>query len=176
MRLPSTHDCELALVAPFGPFDFRRYFSLPRVAYGLDGINHECDLLVLSRAGYLTEVEIKISRSDFMADFKKKHTHKSDIISAMYYAVPTHLVEYAKKHIPEGRGLIEIRTGKHATRSCAIVVVPASKTRVKAPEGVVKHMYELMAMRYWSHMARERKRIIEAQRAMAANAKHKESK
>lgn len=36
---------------------------------------HECDMLVCSKAGYLTEIEIKRSWSDFLADFKKGHEH-----------------------------------------------------------------------------------------------------
>lgn len=33
---------------------------------------HECDILVCSNSGYLTEIEIKRSYVDFLNDFKKK--------------------------------------------------------------------------------------------------------
>lgn len=33
---------------------------------------HECDVLSLNKSGYINEFEIKISRSDFLADSKKK--------------------------------------------------------------------------------------------------------
>ena len=36
----------------------------------------ESDLLVVSRAGYVTEIEIKISKKDFRADFKKAEKHQ----------------------------------------------------------------------------------------------------
>lgn len=39
-------------------------------------VNHECDMLIVTKNHYLTEVEIKISLSDLKADFKKKHQHK----------------------------------------------------------------------------------------------------
>ena len=39
-------------------------------------VNHECDMLIVTKNRYLTEVEIKISLSDLKADFKKKHQHK----------------------------------------------------------------------------------------------------
>ena len=35
-------------------------------------VNHECDMLIVSKNHYLTEVEIKISLSDLKADFKKR--------------------------------------------------------------------------------------------------------
>ncbi len=36
----------------------------------------ECDFFAKSSSGYFIEVEVKISRSDFFADFKKAHKHK----------------------------------------------------------------------------------------------------
>lgn len=47
------------------------------VAFNVNGIGsnllicHECDMLVLSKSGYLTEIEIKRSWSDFIADLAK---------------------------------------------------------------------------------------------------------
>lgn len=73
------------------------YFNFVKniVAFNVNGwggnlpIQHECDMLVLTKAGYLTEIEIKRSWSDFLADFKKKHKHESEgIIKKFYYAVP----------------------------------------------------------------------------------------
>jgi len=36
---------------------------------------HEADVLGITRTGYIYEYEIKVSRSDFKADFNKKHKH-----------------------------------------------------------------------------------------------------
>jgi len=66
---------------------------------------HECDLLCLSKSGYATEVELKISRSDLLADKKKKHQHKSAKIKYLYFAVPYYLKETALECIPERAGL-----------------------------------------------------------------------
>lgn len=70
------------------------------VAFNVNGlgeclnINHECDMLVLSKAGYLTEIEIKRSWSDFLADFKKDHSHESKgLIKFFYYCVPISIVD-----------------------------------------------------------------------------------
>ena len=70
------------------------------VVFNVNGINenlpiyHECDMLVLSKSGYLTEIEIKRSWSDFLADFKKKHNHHNyPIIKYFYYCVPVSIYE-----------------------------------------------------------------------------------
>jgi hypothetical protein len=72
---------------PSSPFYIRQNIVVPNVDWGF--LNHEADLLVLSKANYLTEIEIKRSWSDFMADFKKKHTHYDKKLSHFYYAVPS---------------------------------------------------------------------------------------
>lgn len=56
-------------------------------------IGHECDMLVLSKAGYLTEIEIKRSWTDFVADFKKDHSHDANLIKYFYYCVPESLLD-----------------------------------------------------------------------------------
>ena len=72
------------------------YFNFVKniIAFNVNGISsklsiwHECDMLVLSKSGYLTEIEIKRSWIDFLADFKKEHHHESDIIKYFYYCIP----------------------------------------------------------------------------------------
>lgn len=59
---------------------------------------HECDMLVCSKSGYLTEIEIKRSWSDFLADFKKRHEHacKYGIITKQFfYCLPSGCLEKA---------------------------------------------------------------------------------
>ena len=70
------------------------------VAFNVNGIGsnllicHECDMLVLSKSGYLTEIEIKRSWADFIADFSKKHSHENmGIIRYFYYCVPEYIVD-----------------------------------------------------------------------------------
>ena len=70
------------------------------VAFNVNGIGsnllirHECDMLVLSKSGYLTEIEIKRSWPDFIADFRKKHSHENmGIIRYFYYCVPECIVD-----------------------------------------------------------------------------------
>lgn len=73
----------------------------------------ESDYLALTRSGYWYEVEVKISRADFFADFKKKKKHEvlsgiKDGLRPNYfaYACPEGLI--APEEVPEYAGLIYI--------------------------------------------------------------------
>lgn len=79
----AAREIEIALAKWLDP---RRLLIVPNVSWGM-GL-HECDLLVLSRRGYATEIEIKVSRADLLRDKSKRHQHKSDMIKYLYFAVP----------------------------------------------------------------------------------------
>ncbi len=80
-------------------FDSRKNIIVPKVSWGL--LFHEADLLILSKNGYLTEVEIKRSWSDFLADFRKRHNHDDPKVSWHYYAVPESILEKCKAKLAE---------------------------------------------------------------------------
>lgn len=91
----SLYEIEVAL-AKIDKFNFLKNI----VAYNVNGVSevlpiyHECDMLVLSKSGYLTEIEIKRSWSDFKADFNKKHKHESKgLIKYFYYCIPECLLQ-----------------------------------------------------------------------------------
>ena len=87
--------------------DYRLNLIVPNVYWGLSGL-HECDLLVVSKAGYLTEIEIKITRADLRADKKKWHGHNSDRIKRLFFALPDYL-ESCIDMVPERAGIILVR-------------------------------------------------------------------
>lgn len=60
---------------------------------------HECDVLVCTKIGYLTEIEIKRSYADFLNDFKKEHTHKSRYIKQFYYCVPIKIKDKVREFL-----------------------------------------------------------------------------
>ncbi len=99
----STPEMELALVSYF---DYRQSLIVPNVYWGM-GI-HECDLLIASKAGYLTEVEIKVTRADLRADAKKWHGHRSDKIKRLFFALPDYM-ENCVDMVPERAGIILVR-------------------------------------------------------------------
>ena len=77
-------DIQVLLAEYFG---IRNNIIVPNVSWGL--LDYEADLLVMNKTGYVTEIEIKRSWSDFLADFKKDETaHKSELIYQFWYCVP----------------------------------------------------------------------------------------
>ncbi|MCH7993510.1 MAG: MmcB family DNA repair protein [Planctomycetes bacterium] len=100
----TTAEMEVAL-AHF--LDYRTNLIVPNVWWGMSNM-HECDLLVVSKAGYLTEVEIKISRADLRQDKKKRHGHHCSRIKRLFFALPTYL-ENCKDLVPDRAGIILVR-------------------------------------------------------------------
>lgn len=84
--IPSIEQIELAIMN-HPDFNFRQNLMVFRVTGGSNVVNHECDCLIMTKSGYLTEIEIKRSYSDFLNDFKKNHVHDDDRIKEFYFMV-----------------------------------------------------------------------------------------
>ena len=104
MSVITTPEMECALA---NWFDYRMNLIVPNVHWGLN--MHECDLLIVSKAGYCTEVEIKISRADLRADKKKRHGHRCARIKYLYFAVPEKLEAAAIEFAPSRAGIITVK-------------------------------------------------------------------
>jgi hypothetical protein len=100
MKKITTPEMEIALSTWF---DYRTNLIVPNVHWGMN--MHECDLLVVSKAGYCTEVEIKISRADLRADARKKHGHECRRIKYLYFAISDCVKTYLDL-VPERAGII----------------------------------------------------------------------
>ncbi len=85
---------------PDAPYYIRQNIVVPNCNWGF--LNHEADLLVLNKTKRLVEIEIKRTWSDFMADFKKSHTHDDPKLSRFYYAVPLSIGERVFHWLYEG--------------------------------------------------------------------------
>lgn len=101
----TTPELERAVVELINP---RLNAVVPNVSWGL-GLRHEADLLVLDNKNRFTEIELKISKSDLKADFKKGHGHYSNFISRLVYAVPVELLDLAEELVPKHCGIIVAR-------------------------------------------------------------------
>jgi hypothetical protein len=99
--------------------NIRRNLIVPNVSWGVANL-HECDLLVLSKNNYATEIEIKISKSDLLADNKKRHKHRHNHIARFFFATPYFLKEVALKSIPSRAGLYIVHQNKYVEliRNC----------------------------------------------------------
>ncbi len=87
------------LIFNSGIFNKRQDIFVPNVSYGL--LEHEADLVVMTKSGYLSEIEIKRSWADFLADFKKPHGHKDERVYRFYYAVPEKIAELVIEYIQD---------------------------------------------------------------------------
>lgn len=98
-----TIEIEVAIAQYFG---VRKNIIVPNISWGF--LSHEADLFIIKRSGIAVEVEIKISKADLLADFKKKHNHgdKQNRISEFYYAMPKDLYLKCKDLIPEYAGIL----------------------------------------------------------------------
>lgn len=99
-----TIDMELAVAGHLDPI---RNLIIPNVSWGM--FNHELDLLVLTKSGYVWEIEIKVSKADLIRDKEKRHGHYDpwNRIRCLYFAIPEKLLLY-KEHIPKRAGIIVV--------------------------------------------------------------------
>ena len=117
-------------------------------------VNHECDMLIVTKNYYLTEVEIKISLSDLKADFKKKHQHKDENIKNFYYAFPEEMKEKALELIPKECGIL-IAVEKKCSipyRTIECYRKPKINKEAKPVNDIVlSKIYRLGYLRYWNY-------------------------
>lgn len=126
----TTSEMELAIAKYF---KIRLHIIVPKLSYGFDWI-HECDLFLIQRNGYAFEVEIKRSKSDLLADFKKGHDHKDkkNRIKELYFAIPKNLYESCKDIIPKNAGILVCEKWLHDDgREIVSVCTKRQAVRVK---------------------------------------------
>lgn len=95
----------------------RRNLVVPNVSWGMN--IHECDVLILSDAGYATEVEIKISKADLKKERTKRHGHHDyhNRIKRLFFAFPAALwpkLDDALDCVPERAGILLVTPRGHA--------------------------------------------------------------
>jgi hypothetical protein len=122
----------------------------------------ECDMLTITRAGYVHEFEIKISRADFHADFKKeKHQHYAARIPAFlspwygekrmteipgrFWFVTMEGIATADD-IPEYAGWIEARSNRRYPK---VIKQAPQLHKVKATQEYRIRVLQSMMHRYW---------------------------
>jgi hypothetical protein len=116
----------------------------------------ETDLVAITRARYVHEYEIKISHSDFKADFKKrKHYRFKDIRregkhartpNYFWYVAPIKAIPIC---IPEYAGLIEVQGDRYGI-DLVIVKRPRLLHRTKLSEHGVKQVLRSLMYKYWN--------------------------
>lgn len=133
----TTTDIEIAVAYLFNP---ARNIVIPCVTWG-SGFYYEVDILVITPPGYAYEIEIKTTKPDFYADFKKKHYHDSKRIKRFYYAVPDYLLPEIIDDIPDYAGIITVVENDS---DCRAKFFRAAKVRNKykfTPEDILKFFH-----------------------------------
>jgi hypothetical protein len=134
----------------------RNHLVVPNVSWGL-GFNHELDLLSISRAGFGTEIEIKISRYDLMRDKRKAHEHFDPRIRQLYFAGPEELRDDLFLYVPEKAGIITVHklNAPRRQRYQAVVRRKAKPTNAQAfKDADIVRLLRLGNMRYWSMLGK----------------------
>ena len=132
----------------------REELFVPNVSWGFFR-EHEADLVKISRAGFMTEYEIKRSWSDFLADFKKKSYHADDRIAEFYYVVPEVMAQQAVDYIcPDARSRVSYHAGVLGfDENLCHLKTYLECNYPKGKKMYVEDMYEvarLGVLRYWS--------------------------
>lgn len=98
----TSKEIEIACVNYFGK---RKNLIVPNISWGFIGLYYEADLVVVTKAGYAKEIEVKVSRGDLLKDKEKKHNHDCKKFKELYFAIPQSLMK-DKEYIPERAGII----------------------------------------------------------------------
>lgn len=147
--IPSLCQMETAIA---NLWDVRRHIIVPNISWGMK--LHECDLLILTKANYAIEVEIKRSKADLKKDVEKAHAHQSKRIKELWFAIPEQL-KSCMDLIPEHAGIILVK--KRRTKS----IIPqyraihqrlpvANKEAIKFSDAEAANLKRLGCMRIWS--------------------------
>lgn len=140
-------DIEIAIAKHIG---WRQHLIVPNISWGM-GL-HECDLLICTKAGYLWEVEIKVSKADLKKDREKYHGHYNKKIRRLYFAIPNELYNDENiSLIPERAGIFTIMELNDGRLFVKIQRTPKLNKNAK-PIDIKERlkMAELGAMRIWS--------------------------
>ena len=135
---------------------------------------YECDMMGVTKSGYMREWEIKISKSDFKADALKgkklydqkvrsyRHENKHQLLesgnekcpSQFWYVVPEDLIQV--NDVPDFAGLIYARERYGKIRLIDIKNAPRIH-RTKVDDKVIDHIKFVLYYRYWNEKAKVHK-------------------
>ena len=137
------------------PFYVRKQVAVvPNVSWGF--LAYEADLLVLGKHGYLTEIEIKVSFSDWKKDFEKRKwknpTYQNNKVRKFYYAAPSKLAaRYQELPLPEFAGVIAVEGKVITTLKSASTIKTAKKLSLLEAHKVLR----LAAIKMWGLQYKE---------------------
>lgn len=149
----------LVIVPKFSRLNAVRYDDDSNRGYRVENIvTHECDILSVTKNYFLREIEIKVSVSDFKADFNKKHNHEGNI-KQFYYAVPYYILDKIKDLVPEQAGILvaeysdELSNHWHLKRYKRAI---DNKSATPIDEEKLDKIFRIGYLKYWFYRKREK--------------------
>lgn len=165
-------------------FDWQKNYLMPE--YEIGG---RADLVVITPALYLTEIEIKISVADWKndqhklkwrvagvkSDWERNYIQKRrDLVSRFFYAIPETLENKIPALLPEGVGILVVRSGgRYGYDEVTPLREAVRRKSRKLPPEEFNAIMRTCYFRYWSaqfdirRMVRDREQMNEIRRAHA---------
>ena len=142
-------EIEIAVANYFGT---RQNLIVPNVFWGFTGLYYEADLVVVTKAGYAKEIEIKVSRGDLIKDKDKVHNHDCPRFKELYFAIPKRLLKDIE-HIPERAGILVCEKKEYENKYYYGAKLERKAKINNAEKLTLKQQYELArlgTMRIWN--------------------------
>lgn len=140
MNYQTTGEVELAIARYY---DWTKNYIVPNTTM----FGYEIDLLIVSKSGYGTEVEIKVSKGDLRKDAKKYHHHFNHRIKYLWFAMPYTLMNCVD--------LVPERAGIYLVGENGVVNIhrqaSVNKDAIKWDDKNIIKLLRLAAMRIWFH-------------------------
>ena len=117
--------------------------------YYVDG--GQADLIFISQAGYLTEIEVKVSRADWKHDLTKDKWRKPrPHVARFFYAVPEKLAADIPEWVPAEAGILAVIEREWSDHIKEIR--PAKRRKaLKIDDRMRRHIDERCYGRFWGH-------------------------
>lgn len=125
-------------------FDWLHQIIIPNCYYA----GGEMDVMVVSSAGFVTEIEIKTSLQDWQNDKNKSKwtSPERDKVNRFFYAVPHDLVGKCPNWVPESAGILAISPGGVVTVWRKAQKVNQNKISDDDLKAIMRKVY----CRYWA--------------------------
>jgi len=139
------------------PFSLRaNQICVPNVSWGMFEWG-EADFISVTKSGYITEVEVKVSITDLKKDKDKQkwlnpryNKMWKSIIKKFYYAIPEELLEEAEKIISKEHGIIKVWLSKSFDYRVQVIRYPEYNKARKLKDSEILNLTRLCAFRYWN--------------------------
>ena len=138
------------------PFSSREYTIVPNVSWGW-GLDYEADIIAISPAGTVNEIEVKVRQQDLLNDVRKRKwgCGLDPRVKRFWYAVPPGLAALALEIRPDPRinpGVLVVRAPDRLGEDHDVKIARPAKAIQGARQATPSEVQELSRLgllRYW---------------------------